>query len=413
MMPHLDTTKNLCKIIAETFQLPTFFINLAGEIPIEFTQNQVLNPFYQNEKQNLFNILNFDPNKPYKFPVIKKTYFLENYLLISVMKNNQLEGTILIGPSISFPVSEQKISGIINDFHVFAHRELIFNYYESIPIIQNEKLLNICVLIFQLFNHIFISPETVMVENKEFMQTTRKINDTFVEISKTMQFGSFHHDPLLEKRFLHIIKEGKLQELKNFTGLEGAETGVLSKSSYIRSKKNLCIASITLATRAAIDGGLHSEVAFTLSDIFIQRLEDLKNVDKIDELMYEAILTFTEKVLEVKEQRYSKTITTVKNYIYNHKYEKINHAELANAVNLNPSYLSVLFKEEVGIPVSEYIQQIKIDEAKNLLAYTDTPLSEISSLFHFTDQSHFTKVFKKLAGITPKQFKEKHHLIEK
>ena len=412
-MPQLDTIKNLCKIIAETFQLPTFFITPDGEIPIEFTQNQVLNPFYQNERKNLFNILNFVPNKSYKFPVIKKTYFLENYLLISVTKNDQLEGTILIGPSVSFSVSKQKINGIINDFQVFAHQELVFNYYESIPIISTEKLQNICVLIFYMINHVFIASETVIDETKKFMQTTKKSNDTVAEISKTIQLGSFHHDPLLEKNFLHIIKEGQLQELKNFKGLEEAETGVLSKSSYIRSKKNLCITSITLATRAAIDGGLHSEVAFTLSDIFIQRLEDLKNVDKIDELMYEAILTFTEKVLEVKEQRYSKTINAVKNYIYNHKYEKINHAELANAVNLSSSYLSVLFKEEVGIPVSEYIQQIKIEEAKNLLAYTDTPLSEISSLLHFTDQSHFTKVFKKLTGSTPKQFKETHHLIEK
>jgi AraC-like DNA-binding protein len=75
--------------------------------------------------------------------------------------------------------------------------------------------------------------------------------------------------------------------------------------------------------------------------------------------------------------------------------------------------LSFLFKKEVGITVSEYIQQTKIDEVKKLLAYSKTPISEICSLLNFNDQSYFTKVFKKVVGITPKQYRERYHLLEK
>jgi YesN/AraC family two-component response regulator len=82
-------------------------------------------------------------------------------------------------------------------------------------------------------------------------------------------------------------------------------------------------------------------------------------------------------------------------------------------LELSPNYVSALFKKEVGMTVSEYIQQSKIDEAKKLISYSKTPISEICSLLNFTDQSYFTKVFKKHTGTTPKQYREKHHLLEK
>jgi YesN/AraC family two-component response regulator len=82
--------------------------------------------------------------------------------------------------------------------------------------------------------------------------------------------------------------------------------------------------------------------------------------------------------------------------------EDISLSQLAERAAMNPSYLSVLFKKEVGISISEYIQQAKIDETKSLLTYTDHTLTEIATLLNFHDQSYFTKVF---TGVTPKQYK--------
>nr|WP_237446585.1 helix-turn-helix transcriptional regulator [Shimazuella alba] len=72
---------------------------------------------------------------------------------------------------------------------------------------------------------------------------------------------------------------------------------------------------------------------------------------------------------------------------------------------LNPIYLCQLFKNEVGISLREYIQQQKIEEAKRLLISTSYSLTDICTYLHFTDQSYFTKVFKKFVGITPKQYR--------
>lgn len=74
------------------------------------------------------------------------------------------------------------------------------------------------------------------------------------------------------------------------------------------------------------------------------------------------------------------------------------------------NYLSQLFKKEVGIPISDYIQQERIEEAKKLIALSDTPLSDVCSSLTFNDQSYFTKVFKKFTGVTPKQYRNNKHV---
>jgi AraC-like DNA-binding protein len=62
----------------------------------------------------------------------------------------------------------------------------------------------------------------------------------------------------------------------------------------------------------------------------------------------------------------------------------------------------------MGVSVSEYIQQLKIDAAKNMLLYSDFSPARISSILAFPDQSYFTQVFKKYTGLTPRKFQSVH-----
>jgi YesN/AraC family two-component response regulator len=92
-------------------------------------------------------------------------------------------------------------------------------------------------------------------------------------------------------------------------------------------------------------------------------------------------------------------------YIFNHIYEDISVAGLAGKMRLNVNYLSQLFKKEAGIPIHSYIMREKVEEAKRLLSASELTLSEIWARLNFYDQSHFTKIFKKQTGATPKQYR--------
>src|SRR5690625_2506431 len=400
-------------LIVKSFGLPTLFISPRGKVLYENLYGQTLNPIYENQKEKFFNPLNFDASKIYHFPVIRKSVIAEKYILISVMdKINDFIGTLIIGPCLAYPLSEDRINNIINDSKGFFIREKIMQYYKSLPIINSEKFFNISVVAFHLLNNQLLSTQTVLQYNAKISGENNHIEKARLEISKNLQTHVFHHDRLFEKETLNIIKEGRVDEIQNISGLKDEEAAsILSKSSYLRSIKNHIITLITLVSREAIKGGLHEEIAFSLHDSFIQHLEELNRLDDVRSLARDVLYTYANKVKQVKNEKYSKTITICKDYIYKNIYEEINHDDIAEKINLHPKYLPALFKKEVGITVRQYIQRIKVEEAKKLLAYSTTPILEICFLLNYNDQSYFTKVFKKIAGITPKQYRERHHLM--
>ncbi|WP_088104798.1 helix-turn-helix domain-containing protein [Halalkalibacter urbisdiaboli] len=413
MISPIQTNKDISYLVSETFDLPIFFISPNGEVMYERLRNRTLNPLYENHKKNLFNPLGFDASIQHEFPIIKKSAFLEKFILISVLNNHQsFIGTLIIGPTMTNTLSEDRITGILNDANAFFHRDKVIQYYKSIPIIKPDKLLNISIIVYQMFNGVLLDP--VDVKNKNIELTAYKDNNEKIDlvISDNLQTNTFH-DRLFEKRMLEIIKEGRKDELKNLPSLKEEEiASVLSKSSYTRSIKNHIITLITLASRAAIEGGVHDEVALGLHDKFIQQIEEVNQLSEVKKVAKEVLYTFAGRVQQVKSERYSKTISLCKDYMFKHLYQNISHNDIANYVEISPKYLSVLFKKEVGVSVSEYMQQIKINESKKLLAYSKSPISEICTLLNFNDQSYFTKVFKKIVGITPKLYRERHHLME-
>ncbi|WP_078549535.1 helix-turn-helix domain-containing protein [Litchfieldia alkalitelluris] len=414
MSNYIDKIASKCNLIAESFHLPVLFITPTGGVIYENIKDQMLNPLYENRKEKLFNPLHFKPDIEFHFPVIKKSAFSERYILISVRNGEVFEGTVVIGPSLSYPLSEDIINGIINDARAFFYRENVIQYYQSLPIIAPDRLVHMSVMIFHLFNNILLSPSEILSENSMQTTTSEKVEKVNLSVSQNLQEHAFHHDRLFEKRILYIIREGRVEDLSTLAiTREEESTSLLSKSSYLRSLKNHIITLITLVSRASMDGGLHEEIAFSLHDSFIQHLEELQRLDDVRSLARDVLYTYAEKVKQVKDERYSITITKCKDYIFKHIYEEISHNDVARVADLSQKYLSVLFKKEVGISISEYIQQTKIEEAKKLIGYTKTPISEVCSLLNYNDQSYFTKVFKKVVGITPKQFRERHHLMNK
>lgn len=175
--------------------------------------------------------------------------------------------------------------------------------------------------------------------------------------------------------------------------------------------KNLGIIAITLATRYAIEGNLPPDIAFAHSILYIQTLEQLDNVESAKRLSGDALRTFADRVKEFNAQKYSYAVTTCMKHINKNVYDGITLNELANHLEITPTYLSKLFKKEMGITLSEYIQRERVEEAKKLLTLTTYSLSDICAWLNFNDQSYFTRVFKKITSMTPRQYREKYTII--
>ncbi|MNC71724.1 Xylose operon regulatory protein [compost metagenome] len=94
-------------------------------------------------------------------------------------------------------------------------------------------------------------------------------------------------------------------------------------------------------------------------------------------------------------------------YISQHSNRKLTVAEIAQFAGFDRSYLSSKFRDEMGIPLSAFITQIKLEEAASLLHFSNQTIAEISEYLGFSNQSHFQASFKKYFGVTPRLYRLK------
>lgn len=108
------------------------------------------------------------------------------------------------------------------------------------------------------------------------------------------------------------------------------------------------------------------------------------------------------------EEKNSLSMTIVEKinaYIHQHYYEDIGRNELAEIFFLSPEYLAKLYKKKTGINLIDYINQYRIEQAKELFRTSDLKISEVSEKVGFSNFSYFSTMFKKITGETPKNFK--------
>ncbi|MBQ8984077.1 MAG: helix-turn-helix transcriptional regulator [Lachnospiraceae bacterium] len=192
-------------------------------------------------------------------------------------------------------------------------------------------------------------------------------------------------------------------EEKRFHDQEGV--GRLSQDPVTNLKYHMVITA-AMTTRLCIEKGLESERAFRMSDFYIQQLDQANTIDQVTDIHDRMVLDFTGKMrLLRKDTGTSRPITKCINYIYIHINERITIGDLSEYAKVSQSYLSRQFPKEIGVSVSDYIREKKIEIAQDLLKNTDRSIIDIACQLSFSSQSHFIQTFKHYVGITPKKYR--------
>ena len=226
---------------------------------------------------------------------------------------------------------------------------------------------------------------------------------------KTDAPADLHNTLSLEHTLMSMIRKGDTAALSEWAKNAPAIRGGVIAFDQLRQMKNLFIVSVTLASRAAIRGGMDADDALMLSDRYIQRCELMNTAEEITNLQFHMISDYTARVerLHIGNDP-SQLVSAVSNYIQHHLSEPITTEQIAASLYISRTHLSARFHKETGITLSDYILKEKTEEAKRLLRYTDKSLAAISAYLGFSSQSHFSRTFRKYAGITPGEYRAKH-----
>lgn len=335
---------------------------------------------------------------------IRAHYHRNNYGECFIVLHIKGDKHIIAGPVLSEKMYEGYISNMIrlNKLPIKIKNKLI-NYFESLLVVDTNR----CYYCGKLLEDLFGS--MAADDGKEAPHKERIFipDEYFTEMIKNRE-ALFHHPPyFLEQELLSKIKAGNLKDtMMVLSEINSLKRTRLSKDA-LRSVKNSLICSTTLFTRAAIEGGVTPEAAFTLSDSIILEIEEINNLPELVGYEYTAAEQYVKMVQDLSKSKYSNIIQQAVSYIYKNLTGKLTLQDISGAIYVHPNYLSALFKKEVGLNLPDYIMKTRVEESKYYIRYTNTKISDIAIFYQFCNQSYFTQTFKKFVGLTPNAYRIK------
>ena len=397
-----DSILKLCKMISGSFQVLISFYDTDGNIAIQPNKlNHGIMKHYINSTKHVV-----EQCREKKEIQISINEAAITWIGIPVNEGDLFLGNLIIGPFYSYEMSDKTLMDEIEKMDMSdAEKTLYMSERNSIPYYPYQEYVKMIRLSYLYLYDKEIDENSFCIIGKTLMQNNPSIYDEAMSGSTDVEeHGSYQY----ERYIWECIRMGDADKINELLySNTKIKMGTLCVGNDLRNMKNLLIVGIALASRAAMDGGLNSEIAYSLADVFIRQIESMNRLSDY-ESSTKMFLEFAYRVKEVSKIRsYSPNVNQCCEYIKSHTTDNISVAQIADHLGISNTYLSRIFKQETGLSVVDYIKKVKIKEAKFLLKYTNLTLVEISEKLAYSSQSHFNTVFKEAMSITPKQYRDK------
>jgi len=167
---------------------------------------------------------------------------------------------------------------------------------------------------------------------------------------------------------------------------------------------------IVLLSRSAIEGGADIEQIFTLNNGYVKEIQNYTSLDRLNIWLIGVIDRFVSYVFEFNDVKHADIIYKITSYIKANYMKRITLEDVAEHVYLSKTYISRIFKKEMSVTFSTYINKIRVEKSKILLKDCSLSLCDVATLVGFEDQSYYTKIFRKFTNMSPGKYRERHRI---
>ncbi|MBZ9686014.1 PocR ligand-binding domain-containing protein [Clostridium estertheticum] len=330
-------------------------------------------------------------------------HFATSIVIGGVFKGALIGGPVKMNTSDDFTVED--LVKIYN-FNVDS-REILQNYVKNVPIVEPERVRYLAKLLDIISKDIMFEESIILSERKKFYAEQAAINEEIqnVKYSDYSEHISNYYPVELEKELLSRVKIGDKKGAKLILN-ELLGHVLFNNGSNIEITRARVLELMIVLSRAAVEGGGNMEMVFGLNFKYLSEVSSLNNVERLCQWIIKVLDRFSECMYNVENINNVHIIQKSMEYVNDNVSDNISLNSVAEYVYLSSSYFSRLFKKEMGINFIDYLNMVRVEESKKYLTDLKITLSDIARTVGFTDQSYYTKVFKKIEGISPGQYRK-------
>jgi two-component system, response regulator YesN len=327
------------------------------------------------------------------------------------IKNGQIfSGAIVVGPFLMSEPDRIEIDNLLKNHEISQNeKNRLVEDYASIPQISTTTIRYYLQLLTVLAKDIMMDTQNHMQKKKAFFDEQRLISESIQELKETdeVKLSQEKEYPLhLERELITRVIRGDEMGAKSILN---ELLGYVFFNHYGDNNRiiAMCIELIVVMSRAAVEGGARYEEVCKITHSIYEKAFNSVDIEVICmwllDMLEKMILLIFPMTIDKKEQM--AVIKKSIQYMNQHLRENLTLEQVAKHVNLSTTYFSRLFSGEMQTTFVEYLSMIRVEQSKIYLANEEYSISDIALMLGFSDQSYFSKVFKKIEGITPGKYR--------
>lgn len=320
-------------------------------------------------------------------------------------QDDTLQSIWIIGPVLHGEISHAFVDESVTRYHI---DETFQKQYRKI-LRELSVVPSMMLMQYGLMLHFCVTGLPLQRSDIQFQARDRFLSPLPQEPDTTQSNYANSFD--IQQALLQMIREGDRNYKKIIADAQAffsatpanQDQPLLSAIIHATGFANLCI-------REAILAGVSPDTAYGIGEGYIESMSQCHSPAELPSLITAMFEDFVYRVHKHRKNPVaSPQIQSCKDYIELHPDRELKLEHLAKQVGYSEYYLSRKFKKEMGIPISTYIKQVRVERSKLMLTSSAMPIAQIADLLHFASSSHYSEVFREVTGQTPQQYRASNH----
>lgn len=403
--------EKICKFAFFFSNMNTIFIDPTSHITVEYSHNPVpdqLRPYIGQFHQ----ILNLHDSTSGHDVLFHSLPYRMNYITVRVYDHDTFLGHMIVGPYLHEEPTALMIQEVLfeNKWSI-SLKHTLTQYYLSLPVISIYKAETLA----EFLAYNAENWRTVCSQNSKIgaisynFQTEYAIPAEVIKQNTEQSSTEIETRYAIENELMYAVEKGDKNKAEK---LFNEEFSSLSKipdripDNPLRSRKNIALSFNTVLRKAAEKGGLYPVYIHSISEKYAIQIEKASSIQQLIDLQKKSIDDYCDTVKRLSLKKYNYTIRKAIEFIRTNLDQDLSLENISKSIGSSSYELSRKFKKETGQSITDYINKQRINEAISIMENKNLLVTDIAQMVGYNDVNYFTKVFKKLIGMTPSEFRK-------